>query len=143
MSSRSGTLPGHLRDGRTSFSGPCQGGYFPIVVNIESLASTDTRAYTFLAPMDMRLEEVMVNRDTGTGNTTCRVRHDGTDVVASAVVPAVDVATAQTLVAATRNVADGEEIEVLLTGVTNTSTAMSVLLTYYTRGHVYADEAND
>ncbi len=139
-----GTSPPGLRDGRNTFPGPAAGFYYPITLTVEDLANSEANIYTYLAPFDMRLMEASVCVDTITSDPQVRVRHAGTDVVASVDMPAADVATALTLVAAERNVPNQSEVEIrLLADSGDAATGIAVLLTYYCRGHVYADTADD
>ncbi len=141
-SSRSGTLPDIHRDGRTSFSGPLQGGYVTFLVCNDNLANSETPEFEFVAPFDLRIMKISSTAEAVTSDPTVRVQNAGTDLVAAVTITTG--VTTHTLVAAQQNVAKDALINVLLSADSgDTATGTCVTITAYSRGHVFTDEAND
>lgn len=144
MASRSGTLPDSVRDGRTSMSGPVQGGYFPLVLNGSALLGAVTYIWRWMAPMDMRLLNVNAYAVTHGGNVQFTVQHNNVDVVATVDFPAADTSTNMTIDTDARDIAKGNDIEITIALDGNDSILHpTVFLMYYTRGHVNAEPVDD
>ena len=141
-SSRSGTLPEHAKDGRTSFSGPLQGGYVTFTVCVDNIANSESPEFEIVAPFDMRIMKITTALEAVTSDPVLIVQNAGTDLVASInlTVAAID----HTLVAAQRNVAKDALLNVAIVADSgDAATGVCVAITAYARGHVFTDETND
>lgn len=144
MGSRAGRLPDHIRDGRTSGSGPAMGAYFPIVITAQGIAAGETRVYQFKAPMDLRILQACITVDEESAGTgVVQIQHNAVDVVASVAFPADDTPTELTLVRSERDITDGLTISVTCTATGQPVNGLAIILTYFTRSHVMANEADD
>jgi len=142
MGSRDGTLPEHAKDGRTTFSGPLQGGYVTFLVTTDTIENSATPEFGIVAPFDMRVMEIQSLVDTIGSDPTIQIQNNGTDVVA--VVTLAITAINHTIVEAQRNVAKGDILNVLINAdAGDSATGLCVTITCYARGHVYTDGASD
>lgn len=144
MGSRAGTLPGYARDGRTTISGPLQGAYFPLSWGTRAVLASGTHIFRWEAPMDLRLLEVSIHTENVTSTPTFLLQHNNVDVVTVLNWPADDTTTVLTIVKAQRDISKGNDIEltVVLAGGEGL-VSPTALMTYYTRGHINADDVND
>lgn len=142
MGSRDGTLPGHARDGRGSFSGPLQGGYVCFTVCVDNIANSESPEFEIVAPFDMRIMKISSALEAVTSDPSLVVQNAGTDLVAAVnlTVAAID----HTLVEAQRNVAKDALLNVAITADSgDAATGTCITITAYARGHVFTDDASD
>lgn len=138
----SGDLPSHLI-GRTNVPGPATGGYVTWAVTVDNLPNGEHPEFDFLAPADLRIMEISAGCETvTTTGVTVTVVNGSTSLVAAYTFTNAPVAL--TLVSsAARDMDDGDILHVNLTAATGAIIGVTVLITAFIKGHVYADSAND
>ena len=150
MGSQEGNLPAYTIPGRGSMPGPRTGVYFVWMLSGKDLVQSATEEYRFVAPADLRLQEITVIADVVVSNPTYRVEKGytlggGDDIIAATIWPASDVAaTTAGSSLSFRDIPKDEYVTIQLDADSgDTLLAYTMTITGYYKGHIHTDPADD